>query len=152
MAASNTLENDLLAFIFNNTSFDVFDQTVSATGSPGNIYVRLFTSSTGLETDDLDNDSDEANYTNYSPVSTARSSSDWTVSGNSVTNASAITFPRATGGSSIITHVALCSTDGDIGGSTTVDVLFWGILDSSLTVSDDVIPEFPAGSLTITLD
>ena len=133
MSASNYLELEILDHIFGNGTY------TPAT----NIFVALLTATP----DDTDTGSTitEATYTGYARKSTA--GSDWnTASAGAIDNANAITFDACTGGSSTITHFALCDA------STAGNVLFWGALSSSFAVSDGVTPSFGAGALDTTAD
>jgi len=67
------------------------------------------------------------------------------VTNNSVTNAAAITFPQCTGGSNTITHFAVGTASSGAG-----KILYKGALTAQLAVSNLIIPEFAASTLTIT--
>jgi len=89
----------------------------------------------------------EATYTSYAAVTVARNATDWTVSGNTVTNDNLIQFPQCTGGSNTITHVSITPA-----GDTTI--LYSGALNSPLAVSNGIQPQFAGGgsALAITED
>ncbi|MCA9980951.1 MAG: hypothetical protein KDD89_08960 [Anaerolineales bacterium] len=143
MSKGNTFENDFVKLIFNATAIaNIADN--AATSPLTNLYVSLHTADVGEAGDQTTN---EATYTSYARVAVARSGSGWTVTANAVENASAITFPTATGGSNTITHFAV-GTDS----SGTGKVLYKGALAASLAVSSGVTPEFAAGDLDITED
>lgn len=132
-SASDYAENKLLELIVGKTGF-----------TTPTVYVALCTaavtdSSTGSTIT-------EANYTGYARKSTA--GADWgTASGGSITNANAITFAACTAGSSTITYFALV----DSSGTGTGNVLAYGDLSSSVTISTTVTPaQFAAGTLAIT--
>lgn len=143
MSKSNTLENSLLALIFNATTFaDIAenDTTTPAT----NLYVSLYTSDPG-EAGAMN--TNEAAYTSYARVAVIRTAGGWTVSGNAVTNAAAIIFPECTGGTETITHFGV-----GIGSSGATVLLYSGALTASLAVSTGIQPQFAAGDLDITED
>ena len=143
MSKGNTFENDFVKLIFNATAIaNIADN--AATSPLTNLYVSLHTADVAEAGDQTTN---EATYTSYARVAVARSGSGWTVTANAVENASAITFPTATGGSNTITHFAV-GTDS----SGTGKVLYKGALAASLAVSSGVTPEFAAGDLDITED
>lgn len=73
-----------------------------------------------------------------------RTSSGWTVAGNTSENAALIQFPEATGGSNTITHVSLGVNSGQI--------MYSGALTASRSVSSGIQPQFNIGSLTVTED
>ena len=103
MSKGNTFENDLLLLIFNGTA--IANIADNAASSPlTNLYVSLHTGDPGEAGNQTTN---ECAYTSYARVAVARSGSGWTVSGNAVSNAAAITFPAATGGTETATHFAV---------------------------------------------
>lgn len=143
MSASNTLETELLALIFNADA--IANLADNASSSPlTNLYVSLHTSDPGEAGDQTTN---EANYTSYARVAVARSGSGWTVSGNTATNAGAINFPAATGGSSTVTHFGIGSASSGAG-----VLYFSGALSASRAISSGITPSFAAGELDITAD
>lgn len=93
MSKSNTFENDLLLLIFNATA--IADIAENDSSSPlTNLYVALHTADPG---EGGAQNASECSYTGYARVAVARSGSGWTVTGNSVSPAAAITFPQNTG-------------------------------------------------------
>lgn len=143
MSKGNTFENDLLLLIFNGTAIADLAENDSTTPAT-NLYVSLHTSDPGETGDQTTN---ESAYTSYARVAVARTSGGWTVSGNTVTNTAAITFPEATGGSSTVTHFAVGTAS-----SSTGKILYSGALSASLAVSTGIAPEFAAGELDISED
>lgn len=146
MSKSNTFENDLLLLIFNNTNIANLGDATGLRGSStaGSLYVALHTGDPGEAGTAT---TSEATYTSYARVAVARSGAGWTVSGNAVSNAAAITFPACTGGSNTITHWSI--TDTSSGGS---DVMYKGAFAASLAVSSGITPNIPTGDLDITED
>lgn len=146
MSATNAFETDLLELIFTNTNIaNVGDSTgLRGSSTAGSFYISLHTADPG-ETGAQN--TSEASYTSYARVAVARSGSGWTVSGNTVSNAAAINFPQATGGSSTVTHFGI-GTDSSGAGN----LLFSGSLTASLAVSNGITPSFAIGALTVTAD
>lgn len=143
MSKGNTFENDLLLLIFNATG--IANIADNAASSPlTNLYVSLHTGDPGEAGDQTTN---ECAYTSYARVAVARSGSGWTVSGNAVSNAAAITFPQATGGSETATHFAVGTAS-----SSTGKILYSGALSASLAISSGITPEFAIGDLDVTED
>lgn len=143
MSKGNTFENDLMKLVFQGTA--IANLADNAASSPiTNIYISLHTADVGEAGNQTSN---EATYTGYARVAVERTSSGWTVTNNSVTNAAAITFPQCTGGSNTITHFAVGTASSGSG-----KVLYKGELTASLAVSNLIIPEFAAGTLTVTED
>lgn len=146
MSKSNSFENSLLLLIFNNTNIANIGDATGLRGSTtaGSLYVALHTADPdegGSQT------TNEATYTSYARVAVARSGAGWTVSGNAVSNAAAVNFPKCTGGTNTITHF---SVGTDLSGAGTV--LYKGALTSSLAVSNNITPSFAIGDLDITED
>lgn len=146
MSATNAFETALLTLYFNNTDHanigDAAGLQNSATA--GSFYVSLHTADpgeTGTQT------TSEATYTSYARVAVARSGAGWTVSGNNVSNAAAINFPAATGGTNTITHFGIGSDSSGTG-----NLFFKGALSSSLSVSSGITPSFAIGDLDVNLD
>ena len=143
MSKGNTFENDLLLLIFNATGIaNIADN--AGTSPLTNLYVSLHTGDPGEAGDQTTN---ECTYTSYARVAVARSGSGWTVSGNAVSNAAAITFPQATGGSETATYFAVGTAS-----SSTGKILYSGALSASLAISSGITPEFAIGDLDVTED
>jgi hypothetical protein len=135
VSKSNATETAILSYIFTATS--------PAWAAATDLDIHLHTADpgeAGIST------TSEATYTSYAAVTVPRNATDWTVSGNTVTNDNLIQFPQCTGGSNTITHVSITPA-----GSTTI--LYSGALNSALSVSNGIQPQFAAGSaLAITED
>jgi hypothetical protein len=146
MSATNAFETALLTLYFNNTDHaNVGDAGgIQNSASAGSFYISLHTADpteTGTQT------SSEATYTDYARVAVARSGAGWTVSGNNVSNAAAITFPPASGGSSTVTHFGIGSD-----ATTAGNLFFKGALGAPLAVTTGITPSFAIGDLDVTLD
>src|SRR5688572_3421610 len=132
MSATNAAETAVLNLIFVNTDWanigDAAGLQNSATA--GSFYVSLHTADPGEAGSQT---TSEATYTSYARVAVARSGSGWTVSGANCSNAAAVTFPAATGGSNTITHFGI-GTDSSGAGN----LLFKGALSASLAVSSGI--------------
>jgi len=136
MSKGNTTENDILEYIFKDTAFSWDANT--------DLYLSLHTADPGEAGNQTTN---EATYTSYARVAVARSGSGWTVSGNQASNAALVQFPQATGGTNTITYVAVGTATSGTG-----QLLYSGALNSSLSVSSGIQPQFAIGALTITED
>ena len=146
MSATNAFETALLTLYFNNTDHaNVGDAAgIQNSATAGVFYVSLHTGDpgeTGTQT------TSEATYTSYARVSVARSGAGWTVSGNNVSNAAAINFPAATGGSNTITHFGIGSDSSGTG-----NLFFKDALSASLAVSTGITPSFAIGELDVNAD
>ena len=145
MSFTNTLENEVLLLLLNNSNIANIGDATGLRGSTtaGSFYLSLHTSSPG-ETGTQS--SNETTYTSYARVAVARSSAGWTITGNSASPTANVDFPEATGGTATITHVGL-GTDA----SGTGKLVLYGSLSPSISVTTGVIPRVKTTS-TITLD
>lgn len=143
MSASNAMETDTLELYFNATAHADLAENDSTTPAT-NLHVSLHTADPGEAGNQTTN---EATYTSYARQAVARTSAGWTVSGNNVSNAAAVTFPEATGGSETITHFGIGT-----GSTGTGYLMFSGALTSSLAVSSGITPEFAIGELDVNAD
>lgn len=134
MSKGNTTENDILAKVFKNTSLPWDAAT--------NLEIHLHTADPG---EGGTTSTSEATYTSYAAVTVSRSGTGWTVTGNEAENASLIQFPQCTGGTNTLTHVSISP-------ASSTQILYSGALNSSLSVSSGIQPQFAAGALTITED
>ena len=128
----SSMANSLLKLIFNATNWtNIADNT--ATSPLTNLYVSLHTAdptASGNQT------SSEASYTSYARVAVARTSGGWTVSGNSVVPAAAVTFPACTGGSNTIMYFGIGTASSGSG-----VLLYAGPVSPSISVSSGVTPQ-----------
>jgi len=140
MSKSNTFENDLQKLTFNGTA--ITNYADNAASSPlTNLYVSLHTA----DPDEAGNQTtSEADYTGYSRVAVARTTSGWTVTANSVSPAADIVFPACTGGTNTITHMAI-GTDP----TGTGKILYYGTVTPEISVETGVTPNITS-STTIT--
>jgi len=161
MSASDALETDLLELIFQNadTTLDIGD-TGGLRGSVanGSLWVALHTAAPDSPGESPANQAvNEASYPGYTRVEVIRQSSGspnggWTVSANQVSNAAELSFGQHSGGSpttETMTHFSIGTSDS---ASPASQVIIFGALSSSLTVSSGITPRFAAGALQITLD
>lgn len=137
MSKGNTTENDLLQLFFNSVAL--------SWNAVSTLYVSLHTADPGEAGSQT---TSEATYTSYARVGVTRSgTSGWTVSGSSASNAALLQFPQCTGGSNVLTYVAIGTAISGAG-----QILYSGALNSSLTVSNLIQPQFSIGSLSTTED
>lgn len=146
MSASNDFENDVLLLVFNNTDITNIGDAAGLQNSAaaGSLYVALHTADPGEAGKQNTN---ETSYTGYARVAVARSVAGWTVSGNTVSNAAAISFGLCTVGTPTLTH---WSVGYEISGAT--KMICSGALTSSLAVSPNITPQFAIGQLTTSVD
>lgn len=135
MSFSNSTEEDVLQQIFIGTALPWAGNT--------NLWIALYTASPAEAGSATTN---EATYGGYARAVLTRAS-DFTVSGNSVSNANLEQFDACTSGSNTITHAAIVDSASGAG-----NVIVYAALSSSISVSTGVQPQFAAGALSFTLD
>ena len=129
-AKFNQFEADVIAYIFNNTTCAIFPTTGTQAMS-----VQLHTADPGETGDTATN---EAGYSGYARVGIERSSSGWTVSGNTAKPSTTITFPQCNGATTaLITHFSIGTST--VAGSTTRS-LYYGTVSPNISVSNGVTP------------
>lgn len=134
MSKSNTTENDVLQKLFNNVAIS-WDAATS-------LQVHLHVADPGEAGTTA---TSPATYTSYAPVTVTRNSAGWTVSGSSASNTALIQFPQCTGGTNTITHVSISPL-------SSTQILYSGALNSSISVSNGIQPQFAASALVTTED
>ncbi len=142
MSKGNTFENDWLKLVFNATA--IANIADNAASSPlTNLFVAAHTADPGEAGDQT---TSECTYTSYARVSVARSGAGWTVTANSVSPASAISFPACTGGTNTITHFSV-----GVATSGASKILYSGTVTPNISVSTGVTPQLTTAS-TVTED
>ena len=136
MSKGDTTEHDVLVLLFNGTALSWNANT--------NLYVALHTGDPGEAGSQT---TSEANYTNYGRVTVARTSGGWTVTGSTAANTALIQFPQCGGGTNTISYVSIGTAASGAG-----QILYSGALNSPLTVSNLIQPQFAIGALTIAED
>lgn len=146
MSASNTFETALLQHIFQNAAIANIGDAAGLlpSAAPGQLYISLHTADPG---EGGAQNTTEAAYTSYARVGVARSAGGFGVSGNAATNAAAVDFPAATGGTSNVTHFGIGTAASGAG-----SLLFSGALTAPLAVSNGITPSFAPGALSVTAD
>lgn len=135
MSFSNTAETAVLNYIFVGTN-------VSWDGNT-DLWIALHTADPGEAGSAI---TSEAAYGSYARVTLTRAS-DFTVSGNQVSNANLEQFPQCSSGSETITHASIVTTSAGAG-----TIIVRAALTSSIVVSSGVQPQFAANALVFTLD
>jgi hypothetical protein len=145
MTISNSVENSILALIFNATAWAAY--AINHTTTPEtNIHVGL---NTADPADAGTMATSETTYTSYARVNVARTSGGWTVSGTTPTQAvpvANIDFPAGTGGGDTVTFF----TTGKTGGGAAI-ILFSGTVSPSITTGSGITPRLTTAT-SIQLD
>ena len=140
----DTFENDLLKLIFNQTAIaNIADNAASAPIT--NIEVALHTSDPG---DAGNQTTNEVAYTGYARVAVARTVGGWTVTNNSVSPVSIISFPqRSDAGTTVVaTHWSAGTAH-----TSTGKILYSGTVTPNISISQNVTPQLTTAS-TVTED
>ena len=137
----NTNAIGILKLIYQAVNFaNIADNTV--TSPITNLFVSLHTANPGATGN---HQTSEAAYTGYARVAVVRTSSGWSISGETISNVAAINFPASSSGPEVETYVGVGTLTSGAG------VLLWfGQLTASLTVNNGITPSIAIGALTIT--
>ena len=142
MPKSTSACESILALIFNATTWDYFAENDSSSPST-NLYLSLHTATPGVGGAQT---TDEADYTGYARLAVARTTAGWIApTGSATENTALAQFVECSGGSNVITHVAI---GRDASGAGLV--LYAGALTAPRTISSGIQPQFAAGALTVT--
>ncbi len=133
---------------FGNTAETaVLNQVFVGTALPWNantdLWIALHTADPG-ETGTAT--TSEATYGSYARIALVRAT-DFTVSGNLLSNTNLEQFAACTSGSNVITYASVVDTASGAG-----TIIVRAALSSSVTVSTGVQPQFAIGALSFTLD
>lgn len=146
-AKGNTFETGVLELILENKATNAaiaaLGSGLQASSTAGSLYISLHTASPA---DGGDQTTSEVSYTGYARVAVARADASWTVSGDSATNAAAVTFGKRTNaGTTTATHFAIGTASSGVG-----NLLYHGALNSGgLAIGLNVTPDFAIGQLTV---
>ena len=138
MGKGTTFENDLLKLIFQATAIaNLADNAASA--PLANLYLSLHTANPASG----NQATSEVSYTGYARVAIVRTSSGWTISGNSVSPVSTISFVTCPTGTSsqTATYAAIGTASSGTG-----KVLYAGSLTPSVTIADGITPQVASTS------
>jgi hypothetical protein len=135
MSLSNTAETAVLNQIFVGTAL--------AWNANTDLWIALHTADPGEAGTAV---TSEATYGSYARVVLTRAS-DFTVSGNTVSNANLEQFAACSSSSNVITHASIVTTSSGAG-----TIVVRAELNSPITVSTGVQPQFAANALSFTLD
>jgi hypothetical protein len=146
MSAKDGFENNIMKHIFQNASIPSIGDAsgLQPSAAAGSLYVALYT-----VTPSDSASGNECDYDGYARVGVARTASGFAVSGNTVTNASALAFPQCVSGNADVAVGFSLNTDSV---ANVDDAILWGALSSNLTISQGTTPRFEIGDLTINVD
>lgn len=142
MSKGDTFENDYLKLIFNGTAIANIADNASA--SPlTNLYLSLHSADPGEAGSQT---TSELSYTGYARVAVARTSSGFTVTGNTVALTSTMSFGACTAGSGTATYFAIGTASSGAG-----KILYSGPVTPQLTIGVGTTPQLTIGT-TVTED
>ena len=141
MSKSDAFEAALLDLIFLNTDIANIGDAAGLQNSAvaGSLYVALHTADPG---ESGAQNTSEISYTGYARVAVARSGAGFTVSTNTVSLVSNVTFPAGTGGSGTATHWGLGASSSGAG-----VLLYKGSISPSIVCGSGVTPQLTAGTV-----
>lgn len=139
MSKTNDFENDLLLLLFQNANIANLGDATGVRGSTaaGSLFISLHTADPGEAGTQSTN---EIAYTGYARIGLARTSGNFTVSGNAVSFAANVDFGACTAGSGTATHFGI-----GVASSGATRLLYKGALSPSIAVSSGVTPRINAG-------
>lgn len=139
MSKANDFENDLLLLLFQNANIANLGDATGVRGSTaaGSLFISLHTADPGEAGTQSTN---EISYTGYARVGLARTSGNFTVSGNAVSFAANVDFGACTGGSGTATHFGI-----GMASSGSTRLMYKGALSPTIAVSSGVTPRINAG-------
>lgn len=145
MSKSNSWENALLLLLFNNTNVANVGDATGLRGSSvaGSLYVSLHTADPGEAGDQT---TSEVTYTSYARAAVARSGAGFTVTGNSVSPTSDVSFVTGTGGGGTATHFGIGTASAGAG-----VLLYSGTITPNVVLGNGITPVWKTTS-TITED
>lgn len=135
MSFSNSAETSVLQQVFIGTALPWNANT--------DLWIALYTADPGETGTAVTN---EATYGGYARINLTRAT-DFTVTGNQVSNTNLEQFAACSSGSNTITHAAVVTTASGAG-----TIVVRATLSSSIVVSTGVQPQFAANALSFTLD
>jgi hypothetical protein len=144
MSLTNEAETNLLKLMFQNIAWAFIGDAsgLQPSGAPGSYYISLHTAD---PTETGDQTSGEANYQGYARQLVVRSAGGFTVSGDTVSNAGAVTFPKCTLGSNTASYFGIGTSINGPGHLVAV-----GDILTPLAISANITPSFAIGALQAT--
>ena len=140
MAKGNTYTTNLLKLIFQATAMaNIADNAASSPLT--SLYVSLHTANPGASGSQT---TSEATYTGYARVAVARTSGGWTVTNQTVTPVTSITFPIGTAGSETITYFGIGTASSGAG-----QLLYIGTVTPNFNAGNGITPILTTASTVI---
>lgn len=146
-AKGNTYETGVLELILENkvtnAALAAIGDGLRGSATAGSLYISLHSADPA---DGGNQTTSEVSYTGYARVAIARADGSWTVSGDSATNAAAVTFGKRTNSGTVTaTHFVVGTASSGTG-----QLLYRATLNSGgLAIGLNVTPDFAIGQLTV---
>jgi hypothetical protein len=140
MSKTNTWETGLLNLLFNNVAFTLVGDAAGLlpSAAAGSLWLSLHTADPGEAGDQT---TSEIAYTSYARVAVARTAGGWTITGNSVSPTSTVSWPAGTGGSGTATHVGIGTSSSGAG-----KLLYKGALTPNIVCGNGITPQITSAS------
>lgn len=139
---NNTYAQLVLESIFQATFTAIANLLANASGSPiTNLYLSLHNGALGATSSQTTN---ETAYTNYARVAVVRTSSGWSISSETISNAALVSFAQCGASGDTLTYIGIGTASSGTG-----QLLYFGALTSSLAVSNGITPQIAIGALTV---
>jgi hypothetical protein len=147
MSKSNSSENDFIKVVFLNAANDPTWRT-----NPS-LYIALHTADPTEAGDQTTNEISPVLYVGYDRVTVAKTAAGWTIAGggtgSSASNTALIQFPQCTGGAgTTATYVSI----GTVAYPGAGEILYSGILNAPLAISNLIQPQFAIAALAVSED
>ena len=147
----NTNAAGLLQAVYQAVFTDLSSLLANAASPLTTLYISLHTANPGPSGNQSTNEATYNGGSGYARVAVSRSTSGWVLSGESISNVNAITFPQCIGGSGELeTYVGVGTAASGPG------ILLWfgetvgALAGEPLLVGNGVIPNIATGQLIIT--
>ncbi len=143
---TNAAEQALLDLLFLNVDWaNVGDAAgLQNSATAGSFFISLHSADPGEAGNQSTN---EISYTGYARVGVNRTAGGWTRTVSTIANTALVQFGQCTGGTATATFFGI-GTDSTGAGN----LLLKGALNSSLSISNGIQPQFAAGAMTATVD
>ena len=133
-----------LSTVYDNHVLDSILGDSHASAFPATVYVGLSSTQPGK---DMSNITEPGSGNAYGRVAVANTTANWpAASGGSKSNGSVIAFAQATGNWGTMAYWVIFDA------STAGNMIAYGALSSSVSVTSGVTPDFPVGALTLAAD
>jgi hypothetical protein len=132
-AKSNIFEAALVGLVFHGSS--IANLAVNATTGPSTVLMVALHTASPTDAASSGQATSECAYTNYARVAVERTTTGWTITSNSVSPTTNITFAQCGGGTETVTHFSVSHTT-----ISTAPILYYGTVTPNIAVANGVTP------------